>query len=96
MSKRKITIEIDNLTEPQAIAIENLLANWRFMGSAGMSRWTSFYCDGDGDFKPKILIDGRKPEVSKIVDDKQFWQGSEYRIDFDAIAWALRESKNQE
>jgi hypothetical protein len=88
-------IKIENLTKAQEIAIENLLANWQFMGKAGVSRWTCFYADGDGNFRPKITIDGKSPEISKIVNDEDFWQGNEYRIDFDKIAWALRSRETE-
>ena len=57
-------IEIDNLTEAQAIALEDMLATWQWLGGNGASRWTAFYADGDGNFQPKITIDGRKPEKS--------------------------------
>ena len=66
----KLTIEIDNLTEPQALAIEDMLATWSSLGSRGSSRWTAFYADGDGDFRPKILVDGQKPNSYA---DKKCW-----------------------
>jgi len=89
----KRTIEIDNLTAAQAIAIEDMLATWVQLGGQGGSRWTAFYADGDGNFRPKILIDGRKPSKTGLIDSKELWgklEGSEiYRIDFDKIAWAM-------
>ena len=61
-------IEIDNLTESQAIALEDMLATWQWLGSAGASRWTAFFADGDGNFQPKITIDGRKPEKTRLIE----------------------------
>ena len=60
-------IEIENLTEEQAIALEDMLATWQWLGSSGASRWTAFYADGDGNFQPKITIDGRNPEKTNII-----------------------------
>lgn len=92
--KRKIVVEIDNITEAQAIAIEDMLATWAGLGSAGSSRWTAFYADGDGNFQPKITVDGRPALFTELFPAEKFWKGGyrgEYRIDFDAIAWKLRE-----
>ena len=84
-----MTIQLDNLTEAQAIAIEDMLATWLKLGSLGSSRWTSFYADGDGDFRPKITVDGRKPAQTTLLTHEQRWHGDEYRVDFDKIAWKL-------
>lgn len=106
MERTKVIIEIDNLTEPQRLAIEDLLANWQALGCVGSSRWTAFYADGDGDFRPKITIDGRKPELCKLTDPLRRWQRlwrdvpqshslELYMIDFDEIAGALRTVANE-
>lgn len=59
----KLNIEIDNITEAQAIAIEEFMAVWNFLGKAGdISIWTGFWTDGKEDFHPEITIDGKKPE----------------------------------
>ena len=52
-----ITITLDNLTEPQAIALIAMLENWETHSKWGSSRWVSFYVDGDGSFHPEIDID---------------------------------------
>jgi len=97
----KITVEIDNLTEPQKLAIEDLLAMWQHLGSIGGSRWTAFFADGDGDFRPKVLINGHKPEPCVLIKPKDRWKNlwyedrygqhpeEMYLIDFDEIAWAM-------
>ena len=86
-----MTIEINNLTPAQAIALEDMLATWAHLGSLGSSRWTAFFADGDGTFRPKIKVDGRKPEFTTLMKREEKWHGEEYRIDFDTIAWRLHE-----
>lgn len=96
MAERKaIQISITNLTESQAIAIEDMLATWQLLGGWGSSRWTSFFADGDGNFRPRISIDGRKPQETTLVKRADLWTGGatgdgEYKIDFDKIAWKLQ------
>lgn len=98
---RKITIEIDNLTEAQVIALEDMLYTWQAMGNAGCSRWTAFYADGDGNFRPKIKIDGRDPKPTDFVKKEQKWRKdddkieADYTIDFDWIAWKLRDKSEE-
>jgi len=91
----KIIVEFDNITEPQAIALEDLFKTMEWCGNIGTSRWTSFYSDGDGNFRPKILIDGEKPKFTELIERDKLWKDNEYRIDFDAIAWKLRTNKNK-
>jgi len=92
-----LEIRIDNLTKAQAIAIEDMLGIWMALSSAGSSRWVSFYADGDGNFHPKILVNGRKPQTTMLGDPRTRWKrfneihDEGYFIDFDAIAGALRE-----
>ena len=86
----KTIIEIEGLTEAQEIAIEDMLKTWESLGGMGSSRWTSFYADGDGNFRPKIKINGKKPQYTTLLNRKNLWENDEYRIDFDTIAWALR------
>ena len=86
-------IAIDNLTSAQALALEDLLATWVNLGGLGSSRWTAFYADGDGNFHPRITIDGRTPKFCELVDRKKVWHGDEYRVDYDSIARKLRAEK---
>ena len=59
----KVNITIDNLTEAQAIAIEELLAGWQLISdSDDVAIWTGFYCDGRSDWKPKIKFNRKKPQ----------------------------------
>lgn len=94
--KRKITIEIDNLTEAQEIALNDLFATWQQLGSWGSSRDTTFFADGDGDFRPKITINGEKPKFTELIDRDRLWTDDNYRIDFDWIGWALEAKSEKE
>ena len=58
----KITIEIDNITEAQRQAIEDMMALWQHLGEQGGSRWTAFFSDGNGGFCPEITVDGKPAE----------------------------------
>lgn len=80
---------IRNLSIPQSIALEDMFATWQALGSVGSSRWTSFFADGDGDFRPKILYNGQVPKITHLIDEDEKWRGSEYKIDYDAIGWML-------
>lgn len=83
---KNITVQINNITEAQAIALEDMFATWVYLGNIGGSRWTAFFADGDGNFRPKITIDGLKPQFTDLIDRDKLWETDEYRIDFDSIA----------
>lgn len=89
----KVTIEIDGITEPQRIALEDMFATMVMLGNIGSSRWVCFYSDGDGNYRPKILIDGKEPEFTKLLTKDDKWVGGEYRIDFDLVSHRLRRDK---
>ena len=74
------------------MALEDMLATWHSLGSQGASRWTAFFADGDGNFHPRITVDGQRPKLCDLLSDSDRWRGNEYRVDFDTIAWRLRES----
>src|SRR5271168_353054 len=95
-TKRKITVEIDNLTEAQEIALNDLFFTWMQLGSWGSSRWTAFFADGDGDFRPQITINGEKPKATDLIAREDLWDGDEYRLDFDGIGWALEAKSEKE
>jgi hypothetical protein len=89
---KSMIIEITNLTEPQRLAIEDMLRTWTYLGGIGSSRFTKFYADGDGNFQPKILVNGSRPELCDLLEVKDRWpdgSGGEYQIDFDTIAWRM-------
>ena len=77
---KKVVIEIGNLTEAQLVSLEDMLATWVSLGHLGSSRWTAFYADGDGNFRPEILIDGRKPEKTKLMSQKELWNTIKVKV----------------
>jgi hypothetical protein len=100
-TKRTLTVTIENVTEAQEIALNDLFATWQMLGGLGSSRWTAFYADGDGDFRPKITVNGEKAKFTDLLDRKQMWnpdsivaasfERDAYKIDFDWIGWKLQE-----
>jgi hypothetical protein len=63
----KLSIEIDNITEAQALAIEDILATWLFLKEKKMSMWTAMFADGTSDFQPNITVNGE--EAKKYMGD---------------------------
>ena len=97
-TKRTLTITMATLTEAQEIALNDLFATWQMLGGIGSSRWTGFYADGDGDFRPKITINGEKPKFTDLLPRDEMWKGdrsNDYAIDFDWIGWKLQEKEDQ-
>ena len=87
-------VRIQNLTRAQLIALEDMFATWVFLGGIGSSRWTRFYADGDGNFRPRITVNGRKAEQTSVIGADRKWpNGSDgdYEIDFDWVAWNLHD-----
>ena len=93
--KIKTTIVIENLTESQLIALKEFLFQWQWLGGIGSSRWTAFFADGDGNFRPRITVDGVPPTQTELAGgpagrwQSQFNEQDVYAIDFDSIAQAL-------
>jgi hypothetical protein len=89
---KTINIEISNITKAQAIALEDMFRTWVVLGKIGSSKWTSFYADGDGNFRPNIKVDGKYAEYSSLINEEmrnKMWEKGEYRIDYDMIGWKL-------
>lgn len=81
--KITLTIEISNLTSYQAKELKNLLYAMDLAGNLGCSRDFECFVDGDGGFRPKVLINGedkKKFEFKKGVD---FDNGKSMSFDFD-------------
>lgn len=106
-SKRTLNITLENITEAQEIALNDFFATWESLGSWGSSRWTAFYADGDGDFRPKIKINGEKPKHTDLLEKgltwssdriiaMSFYEGDAYKIDYDWIGWKLQEQEDAE
>ena len=93
-TRRTLTVVIENVTESQEIALNDLFATWQMLGNLGGSRWTGFYADGDGDFRPKITVNGEKAKFTDLLPREEMWKGdrsNDYAIDFDWIGWKLQE-----
>ncbi len=93
--RTEVTITM-TVTPAQAVAIEDLLAQMNYLAGVGSSRWVAFFADGDGNFRPKATINGRKPEFTTLVPPGTFWKNGEYRVDFDWIALAMRNTPTPE
>ena len=96
---KTINVKISNITEAQAIALEDMFSTWIYLGIIGSSKWTCFFADGDGNFRPKIEVDGNEAQFAptKIISNeirKTLWNNDEYRIDFDYIASKLNNIEN--
>lgn len=96
---KTLEIKLENLTDAQAIAVEEMLAVWQSLSSIGSSRYVAFFADGDGNFHPKISVNGERPRYKAKELGIEFKEQREckdaYWIDFDPIAWKLRESSDK-
>ena len=102
----KVNITIDNLTESQAIAIEELLAGWQLISDSNdITVWTGFFCDGKLDWKPKIKFNRRKPQrfmkdiglrlgKVKFVTENGDLPEDMYFIDFERVEKALENDQD--
>src|SRR5579863_7579919 len=102
-TKRTLTVVIENVTEAQEIALNDLFATWQMLGNLGSSRWTAFFADGDGDFRPRITVNGEKAKFTDLINRETPWtedstvagafaqREGAYKIDFDWIGWKLQE-----
>ncbi len=99
--RRKITVTME-VTDAQGLTLEAMFRYWNKLASMGCSRKVSFYVDGDGNFKPKCVVEfpeGR-PETEMTLDDIQVlaFQGNigsdnPHDFDFDTLAWALNDPR---
>ena len=64
---KTIKVEIQNITEAQAITLETMFALWSRLGRVGSCRWVSFMADGDGNFRPTILVNEQLAKESELV-----------------------------
>ena len=58
----KLNIEIDNVSEGQAKAIEDMLAVWLLLVEKEKGRWVSMFINGTAGFNPDIKVNGKDPE----------------------------------
>ena len=83
-------IEINNLTKAQEIALEDMFATWVQLGNVGCSRWTAFFSDGDGNFRPKITVDGHKAEKTELIDTLKKWRTIKLRTKYADITGKVK------
>jgi len=79
----KIIVEIDNIDYAQKEALESLFFQMQNLGNLGGSRWVCFYADGDGNFHPKITIEGKEVRHTNKLSIDALWKTSDYKIDYD-------------
>lgn len=102
MSERREVVIRAQCTEAQALALQIMVERWNRLGGWGSSRFVAFYADGDGNFHPKATIE-QPPEFRSLTDDmrkhaEKLHTSADpplselYLIDFDPIAWRLRET----
>ena len=89
------------VTPAQGLALQAMFEHWNRLTSMGASRFSAFYVDGDGNFKPKCSISYSAPlpdltpelreKASTLLGDVVASAKDEYSraFDFDSIAWAL-------
>lgn len=97
--KVKLTIEMDNLTVPQALALKAFFQYWRHCANAGCSREIGFFVDGDGDFNSKLSItcDQELPYLTEELAEKAVvkdHQGNRV-YDYDPIAWDINHPEDK-
>lgn len=92
--KVKLTVTMDNLTVPQALALSAMFKYWEQCGKWGMTREVGFYVDGDGNFRPNIEMqsDVELPTLTKELEDIAVARdrGGDRLYDYDTIAGILR------
>jgi len=96
---KTMTIVITGIKESHKIALEHILYQMQYLGGIGGSRWLAFYSDGDGDFHPKITVDGEDVRPSKILSEANCWKQAKIGenehssemclVDPDTVAWKL-------
>lgn len=93
-NRKKFTVEMD-VTEAQAVALSAFFKSWNSLSGAGVSRFVSFYVDGDGNFRPKCQVssdwdlkDRESLEVLARIEPERDIE----RYDYDAISSAIRDS----
>lgn len=86
---RKLTITLEHITIPQAIALKKMFEFMQNLGNLGGSQWVAFYSDGDGNFRPKVNVDYPVPLPESKATIHKLDGTDIFGIDFDGIAWEL-------
>ena len=97
MSKKlDLTVKFKGVTEAQAVALRSMFKYWEHLGGVGSSRRVAFFCDGDGNFRPKVSFESSEdilPSMIKELDELAVVEDDNgHRLyDFDSIAWKIEE-----
>jgi hypothetical protein len=59
----ELNVKIAGLTLEQAVTLKSFLWNLEYAGRVGTSRYFAYMADGDGNFRPKIIIADEVPNV---------------------------------
>jgi len=80
---KKITIEIDNITDSQIESFEEFFRLISSLSNVGTSRWLSFFVDADNNSSPTVKIDGVLVDPREKGKDKTHFikSGSKFLID---------------
>ena len=81
-----------DVTEAQEIALKSMFQYWNSLSNVGSSRYVAFFVDGDGNFHPRVTVDGEKPEVEEELRKLSITEDEDghRKYDFDSVAWHLR------
>ena len=101
----KINVEFDNLTEAQAVALEEYFAVWTFLREKNMSMWTGWFADCAVDFNPVVRVNGEDPKrfmkdiglrVGKVkfVTDEGDLEDDMYLLEYERVSKALEDDKS--
>lgn len=87
-----MTIEMD-VSVAQALTLQAMFDYWNALASMGSSRFVAFYCDGDGDFRPKCRTSFSAPIPELTAELRQIAVVDENngnrKYDYDPIAWTV-------
>jgi hypothetical protein len=97
----KMTVEIENISKAEKIALEDLLATWASLGKNDrVYLWTAFLAGGK--FRPEIKVDGHIPRNCDLPDRirAMYWVensdfGDTYRIDSAVVTRLLRNGSHE-
>ena len=76
----KLNITIDNLTKAQAIAIEDMLAVMEYTSLLGNDRFVGFYVNPSEGFRPEILINGKSPKQTTLINTNKCYHSIKIRV----------------
>lgn len=100
----QMKIEISNITEGEKQAIEELFAQWEYLGASSTGYHLTALLAG-GKFRPEVKIDGRPAKLCTLADRSKkamYWveyehgPGTIYKIDPEEVDILLANSRAKE